>query len=262
MYKIRTNDQALVITGGPEIAVAETINVQDCQFIFDKTWSGLTVYACFKNQNIIEEAQILLDGTYTCKVPVSVTMEPGNLYVGLLGVANGNIVKPTVWQRLAIVIQGVSPSGQIVDGNPTAIAELTQIAEKALESATEAKDIAEQASSEVSELSSRVGTVETEVEKSCKQFTSMPENISGYIGKVIQYIGQNDDYFTRGYHYTPGTNFEGALLWEQIENDFRNLPGVYVSGVPVHYIGASEGGFNFDYWYVFDDTGIWSQYSG
>lgn len=226
MYKIRTNDQKLVITGGPEIAVAETINVQECQFIFDKSWAGLTVYACFKNQNILEEAQILLDDTYTCKVPASVTMEPGNLYVGLLGVADGNIVKPTVWQRLAIVLKGVSPTGQIIDGNPTAIAELTQIANEAMNTSSEAKDIAQEAHDIVEEMREEIDVFEAAVDEKMVDIDSIANEAADISRELQEEFAEFLDTYQKGMGISQGFGEDSSVTISQktiTDNFYNNL---------------------------------------
>ena len=182
MYKIRVNGNTITVTGGKQIDVAESLNTEKCQFIFNSEWSGLTCYACFKNSNLIDESQILLDSSYTCTIPGDVLAKSGDLYVGALGVnaANGNIVKPTVWERLAIILEGVSPTGQILDcDNPSVIAQLTGVAEEALETANEALDKASQANENSIEALNTVEDQNAVIEKNIEDNEQFKEEIEG-----------------------------------------------------------------------------------
>lgn len=133
MYKIKVAGQVFSYTP-IGTSVAESINTEFVEFVFDSAWDNLIKYACFKNSKVDKEYHILLNETNTCAVPWEVLAEPGLLYVGALGTnEEGAVVQPTIWVQISKVVDGVSPTGDISEeATPSAIMQVTTMAATAL----------------------------------------------------------------------------------------------------------------------------------
>ena len=90
-------------------------NVYHARFEFSPDWDGLTRIAVFKAG--AASRSVLLDDTNECVIPWEVLEQYRpftSLMAGVYGTKGGEIVLPTVWARLGIILEGVpAPPGVI-----------------------------------------------------------------------------------------------------------------------------------------------------
>lgn len=133
MYKVEIAGQAVrtVTREGDGNSVLGTVGVEQVQFIFDKTWEGLTKFACFKNTGRPrrqQELQVVLDNTGLVTIPWEMYTASGSMYVGVLGMKDQEIVKPTVWTLLSSVQKGVDPDADFAkEATPTIVQQMADI---------------------------------------------------------------------------------------------------------------------------------------
>lgn len=98
---------------GREAVTSGSVNVYPVQFGFSADWDGLSRTVVFKAVGG-EPVSVLLDGTGECVIPWEVLKKPGpTLMVGVYGSSTGGeIVLPTVWANLGIILEGAAPSGE------------------------------------------------------------------------------------------------------------------------------------------------------
>lgn len=102
-----------------EPVTSGSVNVYQARFTFSPDWDGLTKTAVFRASE--ESRSILLDETGTCEIPWEVLKKFGvSLYAGVYGTKGEDVVLPTVWTKLAVILAGASPQ----DDNPPPTPEL------------------------------------------------------------------------------------------------------------------------------------------
>lgn len=100
-----------------EPVTSGSVNVYKARFEFSPDWEGLTRTAVFKAGT--ETKSVLLDITGECEVPWEVLVEHGRqLSVGAYGVQDGQVVLPTVWTDLGVILEGVEGGGGIRPPTP------------------------------------------------------------------------------------------------------------------------------------------------
>lgn len=125
IYKIQIAGQTFSVSR-TETAVVKSVGVDRIQYEFDSSWSGLDVYAAFKNSAENIERHILLEDSLECDIPWEVYTKEGSLLVGAIGYRDGLIVKPTIWVAIAKVVQGVTPDGDHPEEfTPSVVGQLT-----------------------------------------------------------------------------------------------------------------------------------------
>ncbi|MBQ7595480.1 MAG: hypothetical protein IJU45_02310 [Clostridia bacterium] len=114
--KAKTADQRLLLVSTPKITSGNK-NVDSFSVEPDSTWlyDGLTLKARFHQES--GESYIVnmtKKGTeYQCDVPFEVEKQPGILFIGVYGEADGSIVKTTNEVHLT-VLPGTETTGQII----------------------------------------------------------------------------------------------------------------------------------------------------
>lgn len=117
MYKVKVKGQ-IIANMAEATSVKGSVNTEFCQFDFDESWEGIDKYACFKNSNVEQDYMLTLPADNQCTIPWEVLAETGTLYVGVLGLRDNVVVKPTVWVEVSEVVEGVDTSGA-TPGEPT-----------------------------------------------------------------------------------------------------------------------------------------------
>ena len=130
-YRITIVGQVFTVAK-QQTAVAQTVGVDNVIFTLGDQWKDLQVFACFKNSADNKEYHILLDETYTCDIPWEVLKSPGVLSIGVLGLKDSVVVRPSVWVSVANVVAGVNPEGEITaDATPTLLEQITAQVDRA-----------------------------------------------------------------------------------------------------------------------------------
>lgn len=141
MYKIKVIDQSFSVAK-VESSVVGSVGVERAIFEFDSSWTGLQVFAAFKNSSENREYHILLDDSLECTIPWEVYSKTGDLLIGALGLRDDRVVKPTLWGKVSTISSGVSPTGESpTEPTPSQVEQITSIA-------LEAKAVAEKALAE------------------------------------------------------------------------------------------------------------------
>ena len=109
-------------------------------------FNGLAKTLVFRNGTVMADIALVGDAT-TSAVPVNVLGTTGHLDIGIYAAdGDGNIVIPTVWAFAGLIVPGVVTSGvSPSDPVPNWVAQVQAMASEAVETANEAKDIAEHA---------------------------------------------------------------------------------------------------------------------
>lgn len=90
-----------------EPVTSGSVNVYPVRFEFSPDWVGLTRTAVFKAGT--ESRSVLLDYANVCEVPWEVLVKPNvQLQAGIYGTLNGNVVLPTIWASLGVILEGVT----------------------------------------------------------------------------------------------------------------------------------------------------------
>ena len=133
MYTVKIADQSVqsVIRRGDGNSVLGTVGVEQVQFTFDSSWDGLAKFAFFKNTGRPrrqQEIQVVLDETNTITIPWEMYTAAGSLYVGVLGMKDQEIVKPTVYTLLSSVQRGVDPNADFTKkATPSIVQQMADI---------------------------------------------------------------------------------------------------------------------------------------
>lgn len=91
-----------------EMLTSGSVNVYQAQFEFSADWDGLTRTAVFQAGSV--SRSVLLDESGTCTVPWEVLKTPGiSLAAGVYGEKDGEVVLPTIWARLGLIMEGAAP---------------------------------------------------------------------------------------------------------------------------------------------------------
>ena len=145
MYKVEIAGQAVraVTREGDGNSVLGTVGVEQVQFIFDSSWDGLTKFACFKNTGRPrrqQEIQVVLDKSNTTVVPWEMYTASGSLYVGVLGMKDQEVIKPTVWTLMSSVQRGVDPNADFgKEATPTIVQQMVDIVQSVRDDADAGK---------------------------------------------------------------------------------------------------------------------------
>lgn len=91
-----------------EPVTSGSVNVYQAQFEFSDDWDGLTRTAVFQAGSV--SRSVLLDESGTCTVPWEVLKTPRiSLAAGVCGEKDGDVVLPTVWAWLGLIMEGAAP---------------------------------------------------------------------------------------------------------------------------------------------------------
>lgn len=94
-----------------------SVNVCQVQFEFSEDWEGLTKTAVFEAGG--ESRSVLLDGSGLCTIPWEVLAAPKReLRAGVYGTRGGDMVLPTVWANLGVILEGAAPAGELYPPTP------------------------------------------------------------------------------------------------------------------------------------------------
>lgn len=133
MYRVEITGQSVqtVTRKGDGNSVLGTVGVEQVQFTFDSSWDGLTKFACFKNTGRPrrqQEIQLVMDPTGLVAIPWEMYTAAGSLYVGVLGMKDQEIVKPTVWTLMSNIQRGVDPNADFAkEATPTIVQQMADI---------------------------------------------------------------------------------------------------------------------------------------
>ena len=93
-----------------EAVTSGSVNAHAAEFKFSEDWSGLDKTAVF--QAGCASREVLLGPEGACVVPWEVLRVPGvRLRAGVYGKQGGEVVLPTVWANLGVILEGV-PAGE------------------------------------------------------------------------------------------------------------------------------------------------------
>lgn len=98
-----------------EVISSGDVNVDSCQFEFDKSWEGYTMTGVFY-QNKDKIYYSVLDGNDCCVIPAAAMQDEAPMYIGVFGINGKSILTSTVE---SINIQAGAISGGKVDLEPT-----------------------------------------------------------------------------------------------------------------------------------------------
>ncbi len=132
MFYLEVNKVSLNVRGR-ELLTSGSQKIYTCQFVFSSDWDGIDKTAVFQAKGV--SISIPLGAENRCDIPWEVLENPGNLFAGVYGTRNNEIVMPTVMVRLGIIQKGAAP-GQATQNPPTDVyAEILSRANTALETA-------------------------------------------------------------------------------------------------------------------------------
>ena len=94
-----------------KVIVVGSVGIEKVNFELDETWKDLQVFACFKNSSLKEEYSQFLSNSNEAYIPWEVLMVPGTLFIGVLGMDDERIIKPTIWKEVAKIREGTSADG-------------------------------------------------------------------------------------------------------------------------------------------------------
>lgn len=93
-----------------EPVTSGSVNVYGVSFEFSEDWAGLNKTAVFQAGCVSRE--VLLGSSGACVVPWEVLRVPGyQLKAGVYGKQGGEVVLPTVWADLGVILEGVPAGG-------------------------------------------------------------------------------------------------------------------------------------------------------
>lgn len=93
-----------------EPVTSGSVNVYGAQFEFSEDWTGLDRTAVFEAAGVSREVRLYPGGA--CVVPWEVLRVPGaRLRAGVYGKQGGEVVLPTVWANLGVILEGVPAGG-------------------------------------------------------------------------------------------------------------------------------------------------------
>lgn len=107
MFLLYANKTQLAVNRGEPIT-SGSVNVYRVKIDFSMEWDGLARMAVFSGSG--KRVSILLDESGECTIPWEVLISNGRiLEAGVYGTRDGEIVLPTVWANLGMILPGVSP---------------------------------------------------------------------------------------------------------------------------------------------------------
>lgn len=90
-----------------EYVTSGSRNVYVVHFNLSEEWDALEATAVFRSGNTI--INVLLDEERECMIPWEVMVTPElDLYCGVFGTMEGNVVLPTIWGKMVIILEGVT----------------------------------------------------------------------------------------------------------------------------------------------------------
>lgn len=93
-----------------EPVTSGSANIYGVRFEFSAEWEGLDRTAVFEAAGVSRE--VLLGSSGACVIPWEVLAVPGvRLRAGVYGKRGGEIILPTVWANLGVILEGVPAGG-------------------------------------------------------------------------------------------------------------------------------------------------------
>lgn len=100
-----------------EPVTSGSVNVYPVRFEFSADWNGLSRKAVFRAGAVSRTAALDQDGA--CTIPGEVLERPGcHLFAGVCGRQGEEIVLPTVWANLGMILEGAVLSGDAPEPGP------------------------------------------------------------------------------------------------------------------------------------------------
>lgn len=145
MFEIQAHKNRLKVDSR-ETLTAGSVGVYPVHFSFSADWDGLTKVAVFRAGE--KSVSMLLDDDGGCDIPWEVlTAEHAHsqLWVGVYGTRDGEIVLPTVWDTLGTIQEGAELGEDAREPTPGVVEQIIAAAETAQEATTAAITAAENA---------------------------------------------------------------------------------------------------------------------
>lgn len=138
-----------------EVVTSGSKKAYEVSFEFkDNLWDNLNKTAVFKHRDIVKE--IILREPYVIGIPWEcMQYSDEELLVGVFGESNGEIVIPTIWDRLATVLQGTTHGEETLNPTPSVYEQLLSQIGNLDNLTTEAKKNLVDA---INEVNSKAGT--------------------------------------------------------------------------------------------------------
>lgn len=109
MFRLHADKNKLALLER-ESVTSGSVNVYGVSFEFSEDWTGLNKTAVF--QAGCASREVLLGSSGACVVPWEVLRVPGyQLKAGVYGKQGGDVVLPTVWADLGVILEGVPAGG-------------------------------------------------------------------------------------------------------------------------------------------------------
>lgn len=110
MFILQASKNNLVVKHR-EMITSGSVNVYKVKFYFDECWSGFYRKAVFKAGKV--SVSVVLDNTNICTIPWEVLEKHNDdLYIGVYGTRNGDIVLPTIWAKAETIKLGTTTSDE------------------------------------------------------------------------------------------------------------------------------------------------------
>ena len=139
---VLTAEKNLLTIQEKETLTSGSVNVSLVRFSFSADWDGLDKIAVF--QALGESRSVLLDHTNECMIPWETLKRPGaNLFCGVYGTREGEIVLPTVWCSLGKTLPGTVPGEDAASPSPDMWELLLQQSQQAVETARQVREEAD-----------------------------------------------------------------------------------------------------------------------
>lgn len=91
-----------------EPVTSGSVNVSPVQFAFSRDWEDLEKTAVFRSGGVTRS--VLLDASGLCEIPWEVLTASGrHLFAGIQGTRGEDLVLPTVWADLGLILEGAAP---------------------------------------------------------------------------------------------------------------------------------------------------------
>lgn len=102
-----------------EIVTSGSVNTYLVEFQFQTDWDGMHKMAVFSAGDCI--ISVPLEDSNQCMIPWEVMEKPGlALYVGVYGTKEEEVVLPTVWARLGLILPGTKTGAEPYPPTPDA----------------------------------------------------------------------------------------------------------------------------------------------
>lgn len=121
-----------------EALTSGSVNVYGVSFSFSEDWDGLDKIVVFR---VLHESwPVLLDHTNECKIPWEALKTSGiNLFCGVYGTREGEIVLPTIWCSLGMILPGTVPE-DVKSPTPDIWEQLLQQSREAVETVRQLRE--------------------------------------------------------------------------------------------------------------------------